>query len=51
MCLVGLGINLPLIGFGIILGEVSLIALAFMSGTLCCIGYCFKANENGDQKR
>ena len=51
MCLVGLGINLPLIGFGIVLGEASLVALAFMSGTLCCIGYRFKADEDSDQKR
>tara|TARA_R110000824_G_scaffold282187_2_gene470478 strand:- start:3423 stop:3578 length:156 start_codon:yes stop_codon:yes gene_type:complete len=50
MCLVGIGINLPLIGFGIILGEASLVVLAFMSGTLCCIGYRSKANEDNDQK-
>ena len=47
-CLVGIGINMPLVGFGIILGSGSMVALAFMSATLCYLGYRFKASEDSD---
>ena len=48
ICLVGIGINIPLVGFGIALGSVQMVAVAFMSGTLCYLGYRFRVDENSD---
>ncbi len=50
LCLVGIGVNIPLVGFGIALGSAQMVALAFMSGTLCYLGYRFRVDEDSDQK-
>ncbi len=46
--MVGIGINIPLVGFGVALGSAQMVAVAFMSGTLCYLGYRFKVDENAD---
>ena len=48
MCLIGIGVNIPLVGFGIALASAQMVAMAFMSGTLCYLGYRFKVDENND---
>ncbi len=48
LCLIGIGINIPLIGFGIALASAQMVAIAFMSGTLCYLGYRFRADEDSD---
>lgn len=48
ICLIGIGINIPLVGLGIALGSVQMVAVAFMSGTLCYLGYRFKTDEDND---
>ena len=47
-CLIGIGVNIPLIGFGIALGSAQMVAMAFISGSLCYVGHRFKVNENSD---
>ena len=48
LCLIGIGINIPLVGFGIVLASAQMVALAFMSGTLCYLGYRFKVDKDGE---
>ncbi len=49
LMLVCIGINIPIICFGIMLNSMELTALGFMSSTLCYIGYRYQ-DEKDEQE-
>ena len=50
LMLICIGINVPVICFGIMLNSLELTALGFISGTLCYIGYVTKKKQNEHQR-
>ena len=50
LMLICIGINIPVICFGIMLNSLELTALGFISGTLCYVGYVTKKKQNEHQR-
>ena len=49
LMLVCIGINIPVICFGIMLNSLELTALGFISATLCYVGYVTRKKQNEHQ--
>ena len=50
LMLVCIGINIPVICFGIMLNSIELTALGFASGTLCAIGFVTRKKQDEHQR-